>query len=42
MAYYLAVTIGYVVCLGMLGSAFIYYVSIGLKTSDSTKVDAIK
>ncbi|EPD52323.1 hypothetical protein MHH33_14280 [Paenisporosarcina sp. FSL H8-0542] len=39
MSYYLALTIGFILCLAMLGGAFFYFLSHGLKTRDATKID---
>ncbi|WP_166669546.1 hypothetical protein [Paenisporosarcina antarctica] len=42
MAYYLSVTIGFVMCLGMVVGFFVYYLSLGLGSNDSTKVDPLE
>lgn len=41
MAYYLSVTIGFVMCLGMVVGFFVYYLSLGLG-SNTSKVDPLE
>jgi hypothetical protein len=40
MAYFLTVTIGFLLCLGMIGGVFVYFLSLGLKSND--KAESIK
>jgi hypothetical protein len=39
MAYYLFVTVGFILTLGILGCAFVYSLKLGLKSEDAKKVD---
>ncbi|MGE6487523.1 hypothetical protein [Paenisporosarcina sp. NPDC076898] len=39
MSYYLVITIGFLLCLAMLGGAFVYFLSHGLKPGDASKID---
>ena len=39
MAYYLAVTLGFVACLGILGGMFTYFLSLALNSKDAVRVD---
>lgn len=41
MAYFVAVTLGFVLCLGMVGGIFVYSLKLGLNSNDSTKVDSL-
>ncbi|PUB17817.1 hypothetical protein [Paenisporosarcina sp. OV554] len=42
MTYYLAVTLGMLMCLGILFGTFVYSLTLALNTKDATKVDPIK
>jgi len=42
VAYFLAITVGMILCLAMLGGGFVYFLSSSLNRNDSTKVDALE
>ncbi|MGB3261913.1 hypothetical protein [Paenisporosarcina sp.] len=39
MSYYLIITVGFLLTLAMLGVAFVYFLSHGLKSRDASKID---
>lgn len=39
MSYYLLLTIGFMLCLAMVGGAFVYFLSHGLKSRDAKTID---
>ena len=42
LAYYLAITVGMILCLGMLVGGFVFCLSLGLNNNDSSKVDSVE
>ncbi|WP_180953605.1 hypothetical protein [Bacillus sp. T33-2] len=42
MAYLWTITTGFVICLGIVGGVFIYFLRTALDPEDSTRIDSVK